>query len=122
VPHAFARALQKAGRIVERRTEEEADIRVIPEGVDISERRIARTYRRTTIVQQLANIGAAVAHLLEPRQSDPPQSVVGLRKPGVDAGVAPDGAREQEKRAHRSRLPAGEGGGISIGGSRQNFV
>ena len=41
---------------------------------------------------------------------------------GVDAGVAPDGAREQEKRAHRSRLPAGEGGGISIGGSRQNFV
>ena len=46
------------------------------------------------IVQELANVCDAAAHLLEPWLSDPSQLVIDLAKPSVDAGVSLNGARE----------------------------
>src|ERR1700722_18785095 len=43
VPHASASALQEAGRIVEHRPVEEADIHMGTEGIDVPKRRISHT-------------------------------------------------------------------------------
>lgn len=103
MPHAFAGSLQKAGRIVERRPVEEADIHMSTEGIDVAERRVSHARRGMAVVQKLANVRAATTHPLEPRLTDPSQLVVGLGEPGVDAGVSPDGGRETEEFAHGIR-------------------
>ena len=41
------------------------------------------------VVQKLANIGAAAAHLFEPGLGDATQLIVWLGEPGFDIGVAP---------------------------------
>jgi hypothetical protein len=64
-----------------------------------------------TDVQKLANVRAAAAHLLKPRQGEPSQLVVRLGKPGIDAGISPGAAREPEEMAHRASLPACGGPG-----------
>ncbi len=87
MPHAFARAFQKAGWVVERRPMEEADIRMSPEGVDVAERRVSHARGGMAIVQKFANVGAATAHPFKPWLGDQPQLVVGLGKPSRDAGV-----------------------------------
>jgi hypothetical protein len=57
------------------------------------------------VVQKLANVRPATAHLFEPRESQRPQRVIGLGKPAVDGGVSPDGARKPHQLAHRTSLP-----------------
>jgi hypothetical protein len=57
-------------------------------------------------VQKLANVGPTGAHLLEPWLGEASHLVIGLVKPSLDVGVAPNGAREPEEIAHRTRLPA----------------
>lgn len=71
VPHAFAISFQKAGWVVERRPIEEADIHMGAEGVDVPKRGISHARRGMAIVQKLANIGSAAAHLLKPWLADP---------------------------------------------------
>ena len=106
MPHAFAGAFQKAGRVVERRPVEEADIHMSAEGVDIPERRISHARGGMAIVQKLANVRSATAHLFKPWLGDPSQLVIGLGKPNVNAGVSPNGAWEPQELAHQARLPA----------------
>src|SRR5665213_4266714 len=106
VPHALAGAVQKAGRIVERRPEEEAHIHMRAEGVDVPKGRVSHARRGMAIVQKLANVRAATAHLFKPWLGDPSHLFIGLGKPSLDAGVSPNGAREPEEIAHRTRLPA----------------
>jgi hypothetical protein len=94
VPHALSGSFQQAGRVAERRAEEEADIHMSAEGVDIPKRRIAHARGGMAVVQKLANVGSASAHPFKPWLGDPSQLVVRLGKPSVNVGVSPNGARE----------------------------
>ena len=94
MPHALAGAFQKGRRVVERRPLEEADIHMSPEGVDVPKSRVSDASGGMAILQQLANVGSAAAHLLKPWLGDASQLVVGLVKPGVNAGVSLNRARE----------------------------
>src|SRR6266851_2325312 len=67
VPHAFAGTFKQAGRVVERRSVEEADIHMSSEGVDVPKRRVPHTRGGMAIVQKLANVRSAAAHLFKPR-------------------------------------------------------
>ena len=106
MPHAFAGAFQKAGRVVERRPVEEADIHMRTEGVDVPKRRISHTRGGTAIVQKFANVRSAAAHLFEPWLGDPPQLAIRPGKPRDDAGVSLNGTREPQEFAHGISLPA----------------
>ena len=106
MPHAFAGAFQEAGRVPKHRPEEEADIHMSREGVDVPKRRVSHTRRGMTIVQKLANIRPAAAHLLKPWPREPSRLVIGLGKPGFNAGVSLNGTRESQELAHRTSLPA----------------
>ena len=92
--HMLAGALEKAGRVVERRAVEEAHIRMSGEGIHIAKRDIVHARSRTAIVQELANVGAAAAHAFEPWLGEPPQPVQRPRKPEVDNRIAMNGAGE----------------------------
>jgi hypothetical protein len=46
-----------------------------------------------TVVQNLANVRPTATHLFEPRLGEAAHRVIGLGKPGVDVGVAPNGGR-----------------------------
>jgi hypothetical protein len=107
VPHAFAGSLQKTGRVVERRPVEEADIHMSTEGVDVPKCRVSHARSGVAIMQKLANIRSAAAHLLKPWLADPSQFVIGLDEPGVNAGVWLNGTRETQEFAHETRLSAG---------------
>jgi hypothetical protein len=115
VPHAFAGAFQEAGRVGKHRPVEEADIHMNPEGVDVPKRRISHTRSGMAIVQKLANVRSAVAHLFKPRPREPSQLVIRAGKPSVDAGVSLNGTREPQELAHWTSLPnikpAGDDGG-----------
>ncbi len=104
VPHAFTVALQESGRVVQRSAEEEADIRVIAEGIDVAERGIPDAGGPMAVVEKLPNDGAAPAHPVEPGLDHASQAVIRNREPGVDAGFAPNGAREPQQLAHGTRL------------------
>ena len=105
MPHAFAGAFQKACPVVERRPVEEADIHMSAEGVDVAKRRISHTRSGVAIVQKFANVRSAAAHLFKPRPGDLSQLVVRLGKPGVNAGVSLNRAREPQEFTHETRLP-----------------
>ena len=105
MPHTFAGAFQKAGRVVERRPVEEADIHMRTEGVDVPKRRISHTRSGMAIVQKLANVRSAVAHLFKPWPREPSQLVIRLGKPSVDDWVSPNRTREPQELAHRTSLP-----------------
>jgi hypothetical protein len=66
VPHAFAGAFQQAGGVVERRSVEEANIHMNTESIDVPKRRITDARIGMAIVQKLANVRSAAAHLLKP--------------------------------------------------------
>jgi hypothetical protein len=104
VPHAFACAFQEAGRVVEHRPVEESDIHMT-EGVDVPNR-ISHTRSGMAIVQKLANVRSAAAHLFKPWPGEPSQLVIRLGKPSVDAGVSLNGTREPQESPHRTSLPA----------------
>ena len=106
MPHAFAGAFQKAGRVVERRPVEEADIHMGAEGVDTAERGVFQTCSGMAIVQKLANVRPARAHPFKPWLGDKPQRIARPGKPSVNVGVSPNGVRKAEENAHQTRLPA----------------
>ena len=85
---------------------EEADIHMSPEGVDVPERRVSHARRGMAILQKLANVRSAAAHLFKPWLGDPSRPVVRLGEPCLDAGVSPNGARKPKEFAHWSRLSA----------------
>ncbi len=105
VSHALAGALQEAGRIVQRRPVEEADIHVSGEGVSVAERSVLHARYGMPGVQEFANGRAAPAHPFKPWLDHAAQLVVRRGEPGVDAGVSPDRARKPHELAHPSRLP-----------------
>ena len=94
MPHTFTGAFQKAGRVVERRPVEKADIHMSTEGVDVPKRRISHTSSGMAIVQKLANIRSAAAHPFKPWLGEPSQLIVGPGKPSANAGISLNGARE----------------------------
>lgn len=100
MPHPFAGAFQETGRVIERCPEEEADIDMRREGIDVGKGGIAHARRGMAIMQKLANVRAAAAHLFEPRQSEAPQSVIAVRKPSINAWVSPNGTGEAHERVH----------------------
>jgi hypothetical protein len=74
------------------------------EGVDVPKRGVSHASPGIAIVQKLANVGSAAAHLFKPWLGDASHLVVGLVKPSLDVGVAPDGAREVKEGAHDPRV------------------
>ena len=106
MPHAFAGAFQKAARIFERRAIEEADIHMSTEGVRISKRRIFYARSGMSIVQKFANVRPTAAHLFKPWLGNPPQLAIRRGKPGVNAGVSLNSAREPQEFAHAISLSA----------------
>ena len=97
MPHALAGAFQKARRIGQRRTMEESDIYVIPEGVDVSKRRVLHACDGAAIVYALADVGAAAAHMFKPDLCHPSQFVSRLIEPGIDRGVSMDGTGDAKE-------------------------
>src|SRR5262249_57989447 len=81
VAHALARAFEQAGGIREHCAIVEADIRMSLECVDISKRRVPHTSDRTSVVQELADIGAAATHALKPCPRHQSERIGELRKP-----------------------------------------
>jgi len=94
VPHALAGAFEKAGRVVERRPVEEADIHMGAEGVYVAKRRIFHARCGMAVVQKLANVRSTAAHLFKPRVGEPSEFVIRLGEPSVNARVSLNGARE----------------------------
>jgi hypothetical protein len=56
------------------------------------------------IVHQVANIGPAGSHPIEPGLGDPAHLLVRHGEPSLDAGVSPNGAREPEEIVHRAMI------------------
>lgn len=95
--HEFAGALQHAGRIGQRRAVKESYVYVRSENIDVAEGRIAQTGNRTAVMQKLADFVAALSHHLKPLLGDGSQ-FAGMRfHPGIDGGIALDGAVESEE-------------------------
>lgn len=65
MPHAFAGAFQQTGRVVQRRTVEEADIHMGAEGVDVIKRRVSHTRRGMVILRKLSHIRPRSRHLFK---------------------------------------------------------
>jgi len=78
MPHALAGPIEKANRVVQRRTKEEAHVGVGAEGIDIAKRRVPNARRGMPIGQQLADIVSARAHPLEPWPHQASQLVMRL--------------------------------------------
>ncbi len=64
--HALALAFEQAGGIRQHCAIVETDVRMSFERVDISKGRVPHTSDRASVVQELADIGAAAAHALKP--------------------------------------------------------
>src|ERR1700722_1680092 len=92
--HALTGAFEKAGRVVERRPVEEADIHMGAEGVYVAKRRIFHARCGRAVVQKLANVRSTAAHLFKPRVGEPSELVIRLGEPRVNASVSLNGARE----------------------------
>jgi hypothetical protein len=97
MPHVFAGTFQKARRIAQRRAVEEADVYVSRKGVDVSKRRVLHTCDGAAIVHELADVGAAVPHVLKPGLRDPSQFVSRLAEPSIDLGVPMDRTGEPKE-------------------------
>ena len=83
-------AFEQAGGIREHCAMVEADIRMRLERVDISKRRVPHTSDRTSVVQELADIGAAAAHALEPCPRHQSERIGEVGKPSLDLRISPD--------------------------------
>src|SRR5665213_1071652 len=70
------------------------------ERVNISERGIAHTGHRTSVMQEFADIRAAAAHAFEPRPGHQSQRIVEAGEPRLDLVIAPDRAGESKQIIH----------------------
>src|SRR5437899_9893410 len=96
--HALALTLEQAGGIRERCAIVETDIRMSLERVDIPKRRVPHTSDWTSVVQELADIGAAAAHALKPCPRHQSERIGEVGKPSLNLRISPD--RTQIGRAH----------------------
>src|SRR5689334_5743753 len=101
--HESAGTFQQALRIVDLSAPKEPDIDVILEDIDIGECRVTYTRRRMSVMQQLSNIGSALAHGLEPALRDRPQFTRMATHPDLDSWISLDRAGKPQKLA-RPRL------------------
>src|ERR1700733_136835 len=106
VAHVLAGALQQARRIEQGCAVKESHVDVRREYVDIGEGRIAEAGDRTAVVEELADLIAALAHDLKPLARDGSQLTFVLFHPRMNGGIALDGAVESEQFGfHRARFP-----------------
>ena len=105
VAHELARALEQAGRVWERRAVKEANVHVRGEDVDIAEGGVAEAGNRAAVMEQLADFVSAAAHGVKPPAGKVSQLAVVASHPGVDGGVAFDGAVEAEECVFHGRSP-----------------
>src|SRR5262249_34945591 len=103
--HALALALQQAPGIREHGAIEEADIGASLERIDISNRCGPHTSDRTSVVQELADIGAAAAHALKPCPRHQSERIGEVGKPSLNPRVASDRTGEPQQIVHLSRVP-----------------
>lgn len=102
VSPALARALEQVTRIVQQRSKEESDVDVILEHAHIAKRGIADAGGRTTVVHQLAHVGAALAHALERHGRERPKKITLPAQPEIDRRIAFDRSRKPENVTHDS--------------------
>lgn len=95
--HVFAGALEQVGRVEERSSLEEADVDVGGEGVDIGERDVTETGDRAAVVEEFADLVAAIAHDFEPLAGDGAEWAGVALEPGGDGGIAFEGAIKAEE-------------------------
>ena len=97
VPHEFAGALQDSGRIRQRRALKESNIHVCREHVDVGKRRIAQAGGGHTIMHDLADIIAALAHHFKPLAGNVAEFPALLLEPCFDGGVSLESAAQSEE-------------------------
>src|SRR5215813_5359868 len=97
---ALALAFEQPGGIREHCAIVEADIRMSLKRVDISKRRVPHTSDRTSVVQELADIGAAAAHALKPRPRHQPEWIGEAGKPNLNSRIASDRTGEPQQIVH----------------------
>ena len=104
--HELAGALQRAGRIRQRCAVKEPHVYVRTEYIDVAEGRIAQTYNRTAVMQDLPDFVPAFSHHLKPLMRDGSQFTSMLFHPRIDGGIALDSTVEsQQFRSHRYLYP-----------------
>src|ERR1051325_1914823 len=96
-------AFEQPRGIGQRVAAKEAHARMRLEGVDIAERRILHASDRTAVVKELAHVGAAAAHALEPRPRHGAERIGEAGEPRLDAGIAPQRPRQPEDLVHCGR-------------------
>jgi hypothetical protein len=106
VAHAFARSLQEAGRVLQRRTMEEADVHVISERVDVSEGRVLDTGDRAAVVHQLPHVVATLPHSREPLFCERPQLIPLAAQPRVNRRVPFHRSGEPQQAVHHEDSPS----------------
>lgn len=102
--HALAFPFKKTRGIRKRGAREEANARMGAKRIDIAEGDIPDAGGRPAVMQKLAHVGAAIPHQVEPGLGREPEPVERSRKPGVNCGVAFDGARKAKDVAHSATL------------------
>ncbi|HEX3912321.1 MAG TPA: hypothetical protein VHW71_02335 [Steroidobacteraceae bacterium] len=75
---------------------EEANVDMIFERIDVSERRISHACDRAAIVHQLSDIVTALAHPQKPLPRDGTQLDRAIRQPSIDGGIPCDASGEPE--------------------------
>src|SRR5262245_32366617 len=104
--HALACAFEQAGGIREHGAVVEADICMRLERIDIPKRGVSHTSDRASVVQELADVGAAAAHALKPGPCHHPVRIDEAGKPILDPGIPPHRAVEPQQIVHPNRMPA----------------
>jgi len=90
--HELAVPLLLAGWFWEGCALKESHVYVRGEYIDVAEGHISQTCDRTAIMQELADFVAAFSHYLEPLMGDRSQFAGVVFHPGIDSGIALDGA------------------------------
>ena len=85
---------------------EEADVDVVPEHVDIRERGIVDAHGGMVIVQQLADVVAALPHAREPCPRNRAEIARALLQPRVDGRVALQSSGKLQNLLDRKTLSA----------------
>jgi len=101
VTPALARSLQQTSRVLQRRTEEEANVDVVLVCVDVAEARITDAGGRTPVVHEFAHVIGTSPHAREPGLYERPQIRALRAQPGIDRAVVLYGRREAQDVVHR---------------------
>jgi len=102
--HALAHSLKQAGRVCKHCAIKETDIGMRLERVDVSKRCISHTKDWASVVQNLADIRAAIAHALKPTPRRQAKRIGEFEKPVLNPGIAADCICEPQKLVHLARM------------------